>query len=246
MVFSPSGPLLEYMPARVKDVPTTAEELLAWTRAHPHRFCYGRPANSGPAHTFIEGLPYLLGDKDPHDPVHGWDKTWSYLVELGKNIEYYPPGTVATLQELANGTRDIVVTIMGWDINPRVLGTVPKDAAIGVLKGFHWVPDAQYMVIPKGVSEPKLAVLMDMMSFMLTKKAQAFTYDDGFLYPGPAVQGVTLDMAPERSQKVLGEFGRPMYADLIRSVPTEVPLSAENLVYAFKRWDEQVGSKASK
>ena len=31
MVYYPSGPLLEYMPDRVKQVPTTAEELLAWT-----------------------------------------------------------------------------------------------------------------------------------------------------------------------------------------------------------------------
>jgi poly(A) polymerase len=28
------------------------------------------------------GLPYLLGDKDPQDPIAGWDKTWKYLKEL--------------------------------------------------------------------------------------------------------------------------------------------------------------------
>ncbi len=41
------------------------------------------------------GLPYILGDKDPSDPVKGWDKTWAYLKELGEYIEYYPTGTGA-------------------------------------------------------------------------------------------------------------------------------------------------------
>ena len=36
------------------------------------------------------GLPYLLGDTDPHDPKEGWDKTWAYLKELGEYVEYYP------------------------------------------------------------------------------------------------------------------------------------------------------------
>ena len=77
--YYPSGPLLEYAPERVRSVPTTAEELLAWAKANPKRFMYARPANSGPGRTFMMGLPYILGDKDPKDPVDGWDKTWAYL-----------------------------------------------------------------------------------------------------------------------------------------------------------------------
>lgn len=40
VAYSPSGPLFEYIPARVKDVPKTAADLLAWVRAHPNRFTY--------------------------------------------------------------------------------------------------------------------------------------------------------------------------------------------------------------
>ena len=29
------------------------------------------------------GLPYILGDSDPRDPLKGWDKTWAYLKALG-------------------------------------------------------------------------------------------------------------------------------------------------------------------
>lgn len=63
------------MPDKVKTVPTTAEELLDYTRQNKNRFIYARPANSGPGRTFMMGLPYLLGDPDPKDPVKGWDKT---------------------------------------------------------------------------------------------------------------------------------------------------------------------------
>ena len=53
------------------------------------------------------GLPYMLGDKDPKDPVNGWEKTWAYLKELNSCIEYYPTGTGIVMKELGEGTRDM-------------------------------------------------------------------------------------------------------------------------------------------
>ena len=246
VVFCPAGPLLEYMPDAVKTPPKSAQELLDWTRAHPKRFIYARPANSGPGRTFLQGLPYLLGDKDPKDPKDGWDKTWTYLAELGKNIEYYPTGTGAVMKELAEGSRDIIVTMTGWDINPRILGVVPKEAQVAVLQGFHWVTDAQYMAVPNGVSPDKLAVLLELIKYVLSKPAQATTWDKGYFYPGPAVKDVPLSMAPKDSQDAIGEFNRDFYDKLIASVPSETPLPADRLVYAFQRWDQQVGAKVGK
>ena len=69
------------------------------------------------------------------DPKDGWDKTWAYLVELGKNIEYYPTGTGAMMKELGEGTRDMIASHVGWDLNPRILGVVPKEAEVGTLEG---------------------------------------------------------------------------------------------------------------
>ena len=48
LVWYPSGPLLEYDPAKVTNPPTTADELLAWCKANPGKFLYAQPANSGP------------------------------------------------------------------------------------------------------------------------------------------------------------------------------------------------------
>ena len=246
ITYYPSGPLLEFNPDKVKTPPTNAAAMLDWARSNPNRFIYARPANSGPGRTFLMGLPYLLGDKDPADPKAGWDKTWAYLAELGKYIEYYPSGTGAVMKELGDGSRDMTVTTTGWDINPRALGVVPAEYQVAALTGFHWVGDAHYLCIPKGVAPAKQAVLLDLISFLLTKPSQAITYDKGYFYPGPAVADVPLTMAPESSQQVIAEFGRPIYAKLMAEVPVELPLSASALVYAFQRWDDQIGAHAGK
>lgn len=246
VIYSPGGPILEYAPERVKQVPTTAEELLAWTKANPNRFIYARPANSGPGREFMMGLPYILGDKDPKDPVNGWEKTWAYLKDLGQNIEYYPTGTGATMKELGEGSRDMLASMTGWDLNPRIIGVVPKSAAIQTLKGFRWIMDAHFMCIPKGLSDDKTAVLIDLMNFMLQKEQQAVTYDQGYSYPGPAVKDVPLSLAPEESQKAIKEFGRPEYDKLIAEVPAELPLDPDKMVIAFRMWDEMVGAKKTK
>jgi putative spermidine/putrescine transport system substrate-binding protein len=50
-------------------------------------------------------------------------------------------------------------------------------------------------------------------------------------------------MAPSSSQKVIAEFGRSEYARAITAAPQEIPLLPDKLVYAFSRWDEQIGSQ---
>jgi len=242
VTYYPSGPLLEYAPERVKDPPKSTDELLSWCKAHPGRFMYARPANSGPGRTFLMGLPYLLGDSNPKDPVAGWEKTWTFLKALNEHIEYYPSGTTATMKEFGEGSRDIIASTTGWDINPRVLGIVPKPAEVTALKGFHWVTDGHYMVIPKGMAPDKVAVLLDLMAFLLRPEQQATTYDDGYFYPGPAVKDVPLSMAPEHSQQVLKEFSRPEYESLIADNPKETPLDPKAMVTAFHRWDEEIGA----
>ncbi len=241
ITYYPSGPLLEYDPAQVTDPPTTPEELLAYAEANPGKFMYARPANSGPGRTFIQGLPYLLGDEDPMDPENGWDKTWAYLEELGKYIEYYPTGTGQTMTELGEGTRAMIASTTGWDINPRALGTVPKEAEVTFFDDFTWVSDAHYFVVPKGVDEAKLAVLMDLLAWIHQPEENAKAYDAGYFYPGPAVKGAELSMAPEDSQAILEEFGRAEYDQAIADNPVVVPLGAQALVKAFEIWDEQIG-----
>jgi putative spermidine/putrescine transport system substrate-binding protein len=246
VTYTPAGPLLEYNPDKVKTPPKTPAELLSWCKANPNKLIYARPANSGPGRTFLMGLPYMLGDKDPKDPIAGWDKTWAYLKELNSCIEYYPTGTGAVFKELGEGSRDLTVTMTGWDINPRALGVVPKQFKVAAFSNFTWVDDAHFMVMPKGLPANRQAVVLELMAFLLQPAQQALTYDAGYFYPGPAVKDVPLTAAPQKSQDVIKEFGRPEYADWIAKNPHAQPLEDKALVAAFKKWDQEIGSGKAK
>ncbi|KNH08812.1 ABC transporter, periplasmic substrate-binding protein [Candidatus Burkholderia brachyanthoides] len=248
VTYMPAGPLLEYNPnpAKVSDVPKTPDQLLAWCKAHPNKLIYARPANSGPGRTFLMGLPYVLGDKEPMDPINGWDKTWAFLKQLNDCIPYYPGGTSAVMKELGEGTRDMTVTVTGWDINPRAIGIVPAEFKVAAFDNMTWVNDAHYMVIPKGVPKEKLDVLYNLMNFMLEPAQQALTYDDGYFYPGPAVKDVPLSMAPAKSQEVIQKYGRPEYAKLLADRPHVLPLNAQAMVAAFQKWDREIGAQKTK
>ena len=77
------------------------------------------------------------------------ERSWK---ELDSCIEYYPTGTAAVMKELGEGSRDMTLTVTGWDINPRAIGIVPQDYKVLPFKGMTWVNDAHYIVIPKGVT----------------------------------------------------------------------------------------------
>ena len=206
--YYPSGPLLQYDPAVVTDVPSTPEELLAWAQANPGKFGYARPANSGPGRTFLMGLPYMLGDSDPSDPENGWDKTWAYLKELGSYISVYPSGTTQTMKDLASGSVDMIMSTTGWDINPRALSQEPTTIKAAPFDSFTWVTDAQYAAVPKGQTADKLSAILLLLQDMLTRDQNAKAYDNGFFYPGPAITGATLDKAPKASREVIATYGR--------------------------------------
>src|ERR1035437_1729548 len=243
VVYYPSGPLLEYNPSKVTTPPTTPAELLVWAKAHPGKFEYAHPANSGPGRIFFMALPYMLGDKDPTDPVNGWANTWAYLRDLGQYINVYQTGTSATMKDLANGAVDMLATTTGWYINPIVLGTVPKTMAVGNFTNMTWVTDAQYAVIPNGVSADVQIADLDLISWMLHPDQQAISYDDGYFYPGPAVKGITLDMAPATSQARIKDVIPPQFATWIDQYPLKPSLPADSQVTAFDLWDKNIGKK---
>jgi putative spermidine/putrescine transport system substrate-binding protein len=57
------------------------------------------------------------------------------------------------------------------------------------------------------------------------------------------VKDVPISMVPAAVQKIIKEFGRDEYAAAIANNKQELPLLPDKLVYAFSRWDEQIGSQ---
>lgn len=241
LAYSPCGPVLQFLPGRTGPAPSTAAELLAWTRTHPGRFGYAHPAHSEAGRALLMGLPAILGDADPGDPRGGWEKTWTFLDLLGGNVGSYAPGTGALLTQLREGERDMIAGTVGLDMQARAVGDLPAETGLATLRGFHWISAARYAAVPKGLRQERLAVVLDLLGFLLSREAQASTYDFGAFYPGPAVAGVSLDMAPQRSLERLRPFERPLYPGLIAGTPAETPLVGERLAYALRRWEEQIG-----
>lgn len=186
------------------------------------------------------GLPYLLGDRDPKDPVYGWSRTWVYLKALNTCIDGYAGTTGALMKRFGAGGRDMTVTTTGWDISPRALGIVPKDYRISAFRNMTWVNDTQYMMVPKGLSPQRMSVVVDLMVHLLKREQQALTYDTGYFYPGPVIKNVPYSLAPKASQDVLREFGRVEYVVWGLSRPHVQPLPAKLMNIAFKIWDDEV------
>ena len=123
---------------------------------------------------------------------------------------------------------------------------MPKNFKVNAFNGMTWVNDAHFMVVPKGISQEKLAVVLDLMAWLLRPESQALTYDKGYFYPGPAIKNVTLSMAPKDSQDALREFGRPEYDQWLKQFPHTQSLEAKAQVEAFRIWDQQVGAQKTK
>ncbi len=238
-VVSNGGPVFIYNPDKVKTPPKSVDEFKAWVKANPKRFMYARPANSGPGRSILSGMSYILGDKNPKDPIAGWDKTWAFLKEIGQYVEYYPTGTGVTLKEFAEGTRWIIAGIMEWDMKPRAEGTVPPESKIFILPNTHFVIDGHYWAIPLGVPPAEKAVIVDLMRFMRRVDQQALTWK---AFIGPSIKAATLDKAPADIQKYVRELWRPEYTDMEKKYKIEAQLPAKSLVAAMDRWDKEIGA----
>ena len=76
---------------------------------------------------------------------------------------------------------------------------------------------------------------------MLTPEQQAHAYDNGYFYPGPAVKGVSLDMAPQKSQEAIAGVRPARVRRADRAKPEGDAAAAKELVAAFDKWDREVG-----
>jgi putative spermidine/putrescine transport system substrate-binding protein len=233
------GPVLIYNPAKVPNPPKTAADLQAWVKANPGKFMYARPANSGPGRAMLQGFAFILNDSKPLDPEHGWDKSWDYLKELGKSIEYYPTGTAITLKEFAQGQRWMIAGIMEWDMKPRAQSVIPPDSKITILDNTTFVVDGHYWCIPKGVPQDQVDIILDLMKFMWKPEQQALTWK---AFIGPVVKAATIDSAPKDIRDEVKEFWRPEYDQIGTKWKVSSPLGVSQLSFAMDKWDREVGA----
>ena len=201
VVFCPAGPIIEYMPDAVKTPPKTAQELLDWTKAHPEAVHLCAPRQFRPRPHLPAG-PALHPERQGSDGPEGrLGQDLGLSRRTGQEHRILPDrhrrGDEGTGRGLARHDR------LASRLGPQ--SAHPRRGAEGGRRSARWKastgsPTRSTWAIPKGVSNDKLAVLLDMTEYMLSKPAQAMTYDKGYFYPGPAVKDVPLSMAPKDSQ----------------------------------------------
>jgi putative spermidine/putrescine transport system substrate-binding protein len=243
-LWGPSGPFWEYDSNKLPNPPKTPQALLAWAKAHPGRFTYAQPANSGPGRQFMMSLPYILGDKNPQDPVNGWDKTWAYLKELGKYSAAYPSSSTLMNKQLADSSVWLVPSITAMDFNnhlENVWGAEQK-FTISDPSSQAWIMDSHYEMVPRGVSPETLYVDLAFISWVLQPAQQLRTYAYGVV--STAVTDAPLSQAGAASQAIQQKYGHPGYwAKAFKVGRTEVPLDPVVQRTAFDQWQRRIGSQ---
>jgi putative spermidine/putrescine transport system substrate-binding protein len=187
-------------PRQGQDTADHAPGTAGLVQGQPNKLIYARPANSVPGAPSSWGCPTCWATRTLQGPGQRLGQDLG-LPEGARHLHrVLPDGHRAVMKELGEGSRDMTLTVTGWDINPRALGIVPKNYKVLPFKGMTWVNDAHYIVIPKGVTPEKQAVVLDLMAFLLKPQQQAMTYDKGYFYPGPAWPTCRCRWRPRRAR----------------------------------------------
>ncbi len=237
-----SGPVLVHLSSSTLPTRLKPAELLAWLRTNPGRFRYARPTTSRSGRDFLMSLPYMLGDAGPTDPIKGWERTWSFLAELGAHIEDYPLSVRPLIAGLEARSIDVIACTFGEIFSART--TAKSPLRIGAFDDGCWINDAQYAVIPKQVPPERTQAIVDVLAFMLSPKAQAFALRQGSSFPAAAIADVPADLVEPWTPDNTRAADEKEFASLTQGGRFVPSLFGPALTYALARWDRQIRLKA--
>ena len=238
------GPILLHSAQALPRPPRTALELLDYARENPGRFLYPRPSLSAFGRLFASALPYLLQDAAPADPQAGWDRTWSYLAELGRHVDYYPTSGTAALEELAEGGCDLLPGLLLSWVREREAGRFSEDIAVDLLDPAPLIPLGLFLLVPRGVSAECLPVIEALAEFLLQADIQRMGFGRGILPGEPGGLGIAEEDHQTPAELTANDRRVPAsLAARIAAQPLAPPLDPDYAVYMLRRWDEQIGAR---
>ncbi|MBA4493485.1 extracellular solute-binding protein [Paenactinomyces guangxiensis] len=241
----PAGPVLAYNKDKVKQPPKTYEELKQWVKKHPKKFMYAAVPSSGPSRAFFFGLAQSMGED--YNKVESLNKTWSYLEEIGQNIDLYPSKTSDSFNYLYDGTVDIIPHSPLWAAMLKATGTLPPNIGLIKLTDAKTVVDSHFYVMPKDLPEDRKKAALEFIGFALSKEAQAQQLATGAI---PSNKNATPDL-------ILPQY-KDDYKKIIDSVIPEfkdgdmmiIPKGdgvlfpdPDPMNQIYKTWEEKIQSK---
>ncbi|MBD0381408.1 extracellular solute-binding protein [Paenibacillus sedimenti] len=184
-----SAVVLAYNSDKVKEVPSTLDELYDWIRKNPQKFAYNDPTTGGSGNSFVATAIYKFL---PAEAIHNsdptmekqWDQGFSLLKDLGKSVYgkgIYPKKNQGTLDLLASGEVDMIPAWSDMVLDQVAKGQLPKSTKMKQLQpGFNGGPT--YLMVPK-LSEKKDAVYK-FLDFVISPEAQTVVVNKMHGFPG--------------------------------------------------------------
>lgn len=188
-----SSVLLAYDSTKVKDVPKTLADLIAWIKKNPGQFAYNSPATGGSGGAFVTTVLDSHLDKEQQDKLRqgqdqaseaAWKAGFDELASLNPYVYQkgvYPNGNDQVIQMLGNGSIAMAPVWSDQFITAQKNGTVPETIKYTQISDPSLNGSASYLGIPK-TADNKDAV-KKLVDFVLSPEGQEIVSDQVSGYP---------------------------------------------------------------
>ena len=175
--------LIAYDSAKIPTPPKTFADIVAWSKANPGRFTYGRPDKGGSGSNFVVRAIHEANGKDPSlftkesftpakaDEMLG--KAWALLRDLHPSTfggGTYPAGNTPALQLLAQGAVDMIPAWSDQALQAIKQGVLPDTIKVAQLQDLALCGGFAYSAIPTNATDHEGA--LKLANFMLSPEMQ--------------------------------------------------------------------------
>ncbi|WP_416825316.1 extracellular solute-binding protein [Ectobacillus polymachus] len=231
-----SSVVLAYNSDKVKNAPSTPDELYQWIKANPGRFAYNDPSTGGAGDSFVitsiyNSLPADAMNNTDKSIMNQWDKGFQLLKDLNPYMYkqgVYPKKNQGTLDLLTSGEVDMIPAWSDMALEQINKGLLPKSTKLKQLTPQFTGGPSDLMVVDNG-DKNKQKAADTFLNYVLSTDAQVAVVNDMYGYPG-----IKWSYLPQEMQKnfesVSGGY---------RSFNGGSDLSNE----LHKRWQKEVATK---
>jgi len=187
--------LIAYDSAKVKEPPKTWAELVAWIKANPGQFIYGRPDKGGSGKNFVVRAIHEANGRDPslfkpdnfdaETAKKRFAPAWQILSDLQPSLYdkgAYPAGNNPTLQLFAGGAVAMVTAWSDQALQGISQGVLPETTRLTQLQDLGLCGGFAFSSIPATTVHKEGA--LKLADFTLSPEMQARMIADFGAFPG--------------------------------------------------------------